>query len=109
MRARNLKIFIIVGQLLVLSIFNFHCLNSTTTNHTGLDLSFWASLSFVFGTALLLTSKYKPNLIGKTDKLIVIIFIISILATLNILLFDHYNIFVEYESWMKRNMPQKPF
>jgi len=69
----------------------------------------WASVSLIFGIALLLTSRYKANLIGKTDKLIAIIFLISILSALNILIFDHYNIIVEYETWCKRGMPKKPF
>ncbi len=109
MKIRNLKIATIAIQLLMFFLFNYHCLKSTTTNHTSLDLNFWAFLSFIFGTAILITSTYWPNLLGKIDALITIIFVISVLATLNILIFEHYNIFVEYETWLKRGMPEKPF
>lgn len=81
----------------------------TTTNHTGLDLSFWVSISFIFGMTIFFVSKFTPNLVGKTDKLIITILFFSVLTSLNILIFDHYNIFVEYDIWIKRGMPNKPF
>jgi len=104
---KRLKILIIIIQILGLILYNFHCFFAT--NHTGLNIKFWAAMSFIFGTGILSVSLIIPTLIGKTDKLIIIIFGISVLTSLNILVFDYLNIFVEYETWLKRGMPDKPF
>lgn len=91
----------------MLLLYNYRSL--TAANHTGLDIRFWATLSFIFGTAILLTSMLKPNLIGKTDKLTIAIFIVAVLTSINVFAFDYFNVFVEYETWLKRGMPDKPF
>lgn len=104
---KTIKI-IIVAQVLLLLLYNFYCYMNKT-NHSAGDFIFWANSSFLFGSTLFLVSKLKPNIIGGSDKLIKLIFLISILIGVNIYVFDHLNVMVEYNTWTERQMPNKPF
>jgi hypothetical protein len=103
-----IKILILLGQLIFLGLYNYYCYRNPG-NRTAEDFVLWGILSLIFGTSILLTSKLRPNLIGKTDKLIIVIFIISIFTSINIFVFDYFNVMVEYEEWFHRNGPEKPF
>ena len=106
---KTIKVIIILGQILFLFLYNFYCY-SNKTNHTAEDFIFWANLSLLFGATLLFTTKLKPNLIGKTDKLIIIIFSLSLLTSINIYAFDYFNIMVEHSKWAgQRRFAEKPF
>ncbi len=109
LKMKIFKIIIILGQILFLFLYNFYCYTNRT-NHTAVDFMLWAIISLLLGVLILLVSKFKPTIIRITDKLIIFILVLSILTSINIFLFDHFNVMVEYSKWTEeRNMPSKPF
>ncbi|MBP6431496.1 MAG: hypothetical protein KA319_07005 [Ferruginibacter sp.] len=107
---KSIKIIFIVGQVFFLLLFNFHALHSKGgANQTSINMLFYGLTFLIFGLAILLITKFKPKLIGKMDNLVLVIFALSIITSLNFYLFDYFNIMVEYERWLKKGMPQKPF
>ncbi len=107
---KSIKIIFIVGQVFFLVLLNFHALHSKySANQTGLDVLFFGMAFLAFGLSILIITKFIPKLIGTTDKLILIIFALSIITSLNFYLYDYFNIMVEYERWLNKGMPLKPF
>ena len=106
---KSIKIVFIVGQIFFLFLFNFNTLHLTNSaNQTSFDILFFGKAFLAFGLSILIITKFIPKLIGKLDKLILIIFALSIITSLNFYLYDYFNIMVEYERWVKKGMPQKP-
>ena len=107
---RIVKVSFIICQLLFFIVFNIHSLHiKGSSNQTGLDVIFWGIVFLLFGFILLLISKFKSGIIGKLDRLNVLISLISILTGLNFILFDYFNIMIEYERWLAKGMPVKAF
>jgi hypothetical protein len=103
-----IKIIALVFLLLLLTLYNLIGLIGRV-NHTGTDVKFWAFLSVIFGLILFFITNYFPGLIGRMDRLYKFIIIIAMLSGINILIYDYLNIMVEYEEWLHRGLPKKPF
>jgi hypothetical protein len=101
-----LKIIVIVAQLLLLLYINYYAFHSKySANQTGLDVLFCGVIFLICALIVFIAIK----LIDKSDKLIRIIFFLFCLIGLNFFLFDYFNIMVEYDRWLKKGMPPKPF
>jgi hypothetical protein len=105
-----IKIIFIVGQLLLLFFINYYAFHlKYSSNQTGLDVLFCGTIFLIFALVVLLATRLRLKLIDKSDKLILIIFTLFILISLNFFLFDYFNIMVEYDRWLGKGMPAKPF
>jgi hypothetical protein len=65
--------------------------------------------SLVFGFLVLISSIVFAKTFGKPDKRTKAIIIIAIITSVNLYAFDYFNIMVEYERWLDRGLPLKPF
>jgi hypothetical protein len=105
-----IKILVIVGQLLLLFSINYYAFHlKNSANQTSIDVLFCGTIFLIFALVVLLATRLKLKLLKKTDKLILLIFSLFILISLNFFLFDYFNIMVEYDRWLKKGMPEKPF
>ena len=105
-----IKILVIVGQLLLLFSINYYAFHlKHSANQTSIDVLFCGTIFLIFALVVLLATRLKLKLLKKTDKLILLIFSLFILISLNFFLFDYFNIMVEYDRWLKKGMPEKPF
>jgi hypothetical protein len=104
------KIIFIVGQLLLLFFINYYAFHlKYSANQTRLDVLFCGTIFFMLAFVVLITTRLRLKLIDKSDKLILIIFSLFILISLNFFLFDYFNIMIEYDRWLVKGMPKKPF
>ena len=107
---KAIKIIFIAGQIFFLFYLNYYVLHlKFRSPQTGLDVLFCGVMFLLFGICVLVVPKLWPSVIGKRDKLILVIFALSTLISLNFFLFDYFNILVEYDRWLKKGMPEKPF
>ena len=105
-----IKIIFIVGQLLLLFFMNYYAFYlKNSANQTSLDILFCGKIFLFLALVVLITTRLKLKLIDKSDKLILIIFSLFFLISLNFFLFDYFNIMVEYDRWIGKGMPEKPF
>jgi hypothetical protein len=101
-----IKLIVILGQLLFLFFINYYAFHlKNGDNQTSLDVLFCGTLFLI----LALSTLFAFKLISKSDKLTLIIFSLFILISLNFFLFDYFNIMVEYDRWIKKGIPEKPF
>jgi len=107
---KTLKLIFILGELLFLFFINYYALHiKVSANQSGLDVLFWGGLFFSLGLIYILLTKLKPKLVDKSDKMLLIISLLFILIGVNFFLFDYFNIMVEYDRWVSKRMPVKPF
>jgi hypothetical protein len=105
---KTIKIITLGFQITLLTLYNLFGLVGSN-NHTGIDVKLFGYLSILFGLILFSITKFLPTLIGNLDILSKLIILIAIVSGINILVFDHLNIMVEYEEWLHRGLPKKPF
>lgn len=94
----------------ILILFNVYSLLLNESNHTGLpltSLSYFYLITLVVNLILLIIVKFKKLPVGNTS-LIYYLVILSILAIVNIAAFEKFNVMMEYETWQKKGMPEKP-
>ena len=110
-RAMNIiKILVIVGQLVLLFVINYYAIHlKHSANQTSLDVLFCGTIFLIFAFIVLIATRLKMKLIKLSDKLILLIFSLFILISINFFIFDYFNIMVEYDRWLKKGMPEKPF
>ena len=104
---RTIRIIILAIQSILLFGYNLLCIGGP--NHTSINVIFWAYLSFLLGTLFFILNKYLPDYFGNMDKISKAIIILSIIIGLNILLFDYFNIMLNYDDWLERGLPISPF
>ena len=105
-----IKILVIVGQLLLLFIINYYAFHlKHSANQTSLDVLLFGTIFLVLALVVLLATGLNLKLIKLSDKLILLIFSLFILISINFFIFDYFNIMVEYDRWIKKGMPEKPF
>ncbi|MBM7114236.1 hypothetical protein I3V78_11815 [Archangium primigenium] len=76
---------------------------ATTDNHIGVD-PWWASPLFLL-TVLAGGTWWSANRRAAGATLM----ILGVLSLVGILLLDRLDILVEYEAWLERGMPERPF
>lgn len=101
-------------QAIVLSAtivaFNVYSLLINESNHTGFNTSLlivFFLLAFFINLADLAAMKKMP-VPGINKRLMIVVVALAIIGTLNISLFDHYHIMMQYDRWIASGMPPKP-
>ena len=108
--AKIFKLLFILGQLLMLFFINnyaFHVKGGD--NQTSLPVLLCGILFACFAISVRLITKFFLKSTGSSNKLNLIIFILFILLSLNFFLLDYFNVMVEYDRWIEKGMPAKPF
>ena len=107
---KKIKILVIAGQILLLLFINYYAFHvKRGANQTSLDVLLCGRVFSILALIVLIASRLKLKFIHKSDKLVLIIFSLFILISLNFFLFDYFNIMVEYDRWLGKGMPGKPF
>ncbi len=96
--------------LAILIMFNVYSLLLNESNHTGLPLAslfYFYLISFAINFILLIVVKFNKISVCNIS-LIYYLVILSFLAIVNIGAFERFNVMMEYETWQKKGMPEKP-
>ncbi len=104
-----LKIIVITLLLLILIVYNYYSLVYNKTNHTGFNTKYIFLFFITCGVGLVVLSRLMPMVIPRHDVCISTIMLLLMLIGINMYLFDYFNIMVNYDAWVKRGMPEKPF
>ena len=105
-----IKLLFILGQLLMLFFINnyaFHVKGGD--NQTSLNVLFCGVMFAILAIIERMITQFIFKSKGLSNKLNLIIFILFILLSLNFFLLDYFNVMVEYDRWIGKGMPEKPF
>jgi hypothetical protein len=105
-----IKQLFILGQVLLLFFINnyaFHVKGGD--NQTSLPVLLCGILFACIAISVRLITQFVFKSTGSSNKLNLIIFILFILLSLNFFLLDYFNVMVEYDRWIEKGMPVKPF
>jgi hypothetical protein len=108
--AKIFKLPFILGQVLLLFLLNnytFHVKGGD--NQTSLPVLLCGILFACIAISVLLITQFVLKSTGSSNKLNLIILILFILLSLNFFLLDYFNVMVEYDRWIEKGMPAKPF
>jgi hypothetical protein len=97
----------ILAQLGLLILINYYALHvKNGDNQTSLDVMFCGTFFTSLSLLLLVVSKL---IWTEIDKLSWIFISLLCIIGINFFLFDFFNIMVEYDRWLDKGMPGKPF
>jgi hypothetical protein len=103
MKTVNVLILIIVVACLVL--FNIFCLILSNSNHTGFDTYYLVYFFILLGIVSIISFVFSR----KKDKVFIIISVILFsligIGIINVVLFEKFNIMLQYELWIQKGMP----
>ncbi len=75
------------------------------TNHTGMDP--WLAIPIFIASLLIGLMAFRAD--GKSRKLPILLLLLGVVGIAALFAVDHFNIMLEYNKWLKRGMPEKPF
>lgn len=106
----TLLLIYLLALLGILILFNVYSLLLNESNHTGLPLaglSYFYLMTLVVNLILLIIVKFK-KLPVESALIVYYLVVLSIVAIINIAAFEKFNVMMEYETWQKKGMPEKP-
>jgi hypothetical protein len=107
---KGIKITVIIGEVLFLFCLNYYVLHlKDSSPQTSLNVLFGGAVFLFFGLCVFVIMIVNRGSINKRDNLILVIVVLSILISFNFFLFDYFNFMVQYDRWIQKGLPAKPF
>ena len=103
---RSILIILLLCTFFTLVVFDSYIFLISNSNHTGFDTYILIYFNIIILLIDLLLLIFFQKKMDKPGIFIAIcIIIISFSSILNVIIFDKYNVMVQYDRWAKRGMP----